>query len=60
VYLPERDLLGPFDEWLGKCLAPHRVQDTIEEMYRAQPDDDVDPAAMVAARTVAECDRALA
>ncbi|MFD2415344.1 recombinase family protein [Amycolatopsis pigmentata] len=60
VYLAERDLLGPLDDWLSTCFAPHRVAETVEALYQAQPDTDIDPAAVVAARAVKECDQALA
>jgi site-specific DNA recombinase len=30
------------DGWLSQALAPHRLADTIEQMYQAQPTDDSD------------------
>ena len=36
------------------------VTATLEAMYQSQPNEEVDPAAAVAARAVEECDRALA
>lgn len=40
VYLPERDVLPPLDEWLMLAFAPHRLTESIEAMYDAQPADD--------------------
>ena len=59
VYLAERDLLGPLDNWLSTCFAPHRVDETIDALHQAQPDLDVDPGAAAAVRVIAECDQAL-
>ncbi|MEU4249002.1 recombinase family protein [Amycolatopsis sp. NPDC026612] len=59
VYLAERDLIGPLDRWLSTCFAPHRINDTIDALYEAQPELDDDPGAAAAAKTVEECDRAL-
>ena len=36
------------------------VTATLEAIYQSQPDEEVDPAAAVAARALEECDRALA
>ncbi|WP_410622297.1 recombinase family protein [Amycolatopsis sp. cmx-8-4] len=59
VYLAERDLLGPLDDWLSTCFAPHRINETIDALHQAQPDLDVDPGAAAAVRVIAECDQAL-
>jgi site-specific DNA recombinase len=59
VYLAERDLIGPLDTWLSTCFAPHRLTATIHDLYEAQPELDVDPGAVAAAKAVEECDRAL-
>ncbi|WP_433754721.1 recombinase family protein [Nocardia sp. CA-135398] len=60
VYLAERDLLGPLDDWLGTCFAPHRVAETIDALYRAQPDHDPDPSVAAIAQAIEDCDRILA
>ncbi|HEU0088614.1 MAG TPA: recombinase family protein [Pseudonocardiaceae bacterium] len=60
VYLAERELIGPLEEWLATSFAPHRVADTIHAMYAAQPDIDADPAVLAAGRVVQECDQKLA
>jgi hypothetical protein len=60
VYLAERDLVGPLDEWLGTSFAPHRLTETIEQVYQAQSDTEVDPASVAEARVMEECDRKLA
>ncbi|MEV5303370.1 recombinase family protein [Amycolatopsis methanolica] len=60
VYLAERDLLAPLDAWLSRCFMPHRLADTIEDLYRAQPDEHDDLEALAARRVVEEADRALA
>lgn len=60
VYLAERDLLEPLDEWLSASFAPHRLADTVDALYRAQPDTDLDPAATAAARLIEDCDQKLA
>ncbi|MCA1674836.1 MAG: recombinase family protein [Actinobacteria bacterium] len=59
VYLAERELLGPLDDWLATSFAPHRLADTIEAMYHAQPDIDADPAALAAGQVIKECDEKL-
>ncbi|WP_199444067.1 recombinase zinc beta ribbon domain-containing protein [Umezawaea beigongshangensis] len=59
VYLAERDLLGPLDDWLALVFAPHRLSDTVDALYRSQPDLEEDPATLDARRVVAECDRKL-
>ncbi|MEV6445088.1 recombinase family protein [Amycolatopsis sp. NPDC051716] len=59
VYLAERDLLGPLDRWLSTCFAPHRLTETIDNLYEAQPELDIDPGAAAATKTIEECDRAL-
>ena len=60
IYLAERELLDPLDQWLSNCFAPHRLADTLDQLYRTQPDTDLDPAALAAARTLEECDHKLA
>jgi site-specific DNA recombinase len=60
VYLAERDLLRPLDRWLATAFAPHRLAETIDALYQAQPSVDVDPAAAAAARVIEECDQKLA
>ncbi|WP_186382490.1 zinc ribbon domain-containing protein [Amycolatopsis rhizosphaerae] len=60
VYLAERDLVGPLDDWLSTCFAPHRLRDTIDALHQAQADVEADPAVLAATRTVEECDRTLA
>ncbi|MGV9365629.1 zinc ribbon domain-containing protein [Amycolatopsis sp. NPDC003731] len=59
VYLAERDLIGPLDSWLSTCFTPHRLAETIDDLYEAQPELDIDPGAAAAAKAVEECDRAL-
>jgi site-specific DNA recombinase len=60
VYLPEREVLPPLDEWLMLAFAPHRLAESIEAMYDAQPADDRDSARASARGVVAECDRKIA
>lgn len=60
VYLAERDLLTPLDAWLSRCFMPHRLADTIESLYQAQPAEHNDPAALAARRVIEEADQALA
>ncbi len=59
VYLAERDLLGPLDDWLALVFAPHRLSDAVDALYRSQPDLEEDPATLDAWRVVAECDQKL-
>lgn len=60
VYLPEREVLPPLDEWLMLAFAPHRLTASIEAMYDAQPAEDTDSARAPARGVVAECDRKIA
>ncbi|WP_155886056.1 hypothetical protein [Actinoalloteichus caeruleus] len=59
VYLAERDLLGPLDDWLSRSFAPHRISDTVDALCAAQREKEEDPVETAAARLVGECDRAL-
>ncbi|MFJ9782672.1 hypothetical protein ACIRSS_24040 [Amycolatopsis sp. NPDC101161] len=59
VYLAEQDLIGPLDSWLSTCFAPHRLAETIDDLYAAQPELNVDPGAAAAVKAVEKCDRAL-
>jgi hypothetical protein len=59
VYLAERDRIGPLDSWLSTCFAPHRLTETIDDLYEAQSELDIDPGAVAAAKTIEECGRAL-
>ncbi|MFD9894438.1 recombinase zinc beta ribbon domain-containing protein [Amycolatopsis sp. NPDC059027] len=43
VYLAERELIEPLDQWLTTAFASHRLTDTIEALCHAQPDGDHDP-----------------
>ncbi|MGA6168355.1 hypothetical protein [Amycolatopsis magusensis] len=45
MYLAERELVEPLDQWLGAALAPHRLSEAINEMCEAQSDLDIDPGA---------------
>lgn len=60
VYLAERELLNPLDQWLSRCLAPHRLDETVIALHDAQPDLDTDPAVLASARVIEECDQKLA
>jgi len=60
VYLPERDILPPLDEWLMLAFVPHRLTESIEAMYDAQPADDRDRVRVQPGDAVAECDRKIA
>lgn len=60
VYLAEREVLPPLDEWLTMLFAPHRLHDTITALHDAQPDVDLDPAVRAATRTIEEYDQKLA
>ena len=60
VYLAERDLLGALDDWQSTCLAPHRVAETIDTLYRSQPDQDLDQSAAAVGKVIEDCDRILA
>jgi site-specific DNA recombinase len=59
IYLPERELLPPLDEWLAACFAPHHLTDTIEALHDAQPDIVVAPAAVAAEQVIHDCDAKL-
>ncbi|SCG12933.1 Recombinase zinc beta ribbon domain-containing protein [Streptomyces sp. MnatMP-M27] len=60
VYLSEKDLLPPLDNWLALAFAPHRLEETIALMQAAQPDIAPAPGAQDAERVIAECDTKLA
>ncbi len=59
VYVGERDVLGPLDEWLAGLFAPHRIEDTLRTLHDAQ-DTAPDPLAEEIARKLGECDSKLA
>lgn len=59
MYLAEKDVLTPIDDWLATLFAPHRIDDTIRAMHEAQPRPEPEPAD-TASQTVAECDAKLA
>jgi site-specific DNA recombinase len=50
VYLAERELLGPLDQWLTTSFAPHRFEDTIDALFAAQAQEPVDPGLHAADR----------
>ncbi|WP_337661972.1 recombinase family protein [Actinoalloteichus sp. AHMU CJ021] len=52
VYLAERDLLGPLDDWLSRSFAPHRISDTVDALCAAQREKEEDPVETAAARLV--------
>ena len=60
VYLREREVLPPLDEWLMLAFAPHRLIESIEAMYDSQPVDDRDSVRASAGRVVAESVRKIA
>jgi site-specific DNA recombinase len=59
IYLAERELLAPLDDWLGTSFAPHRLTDTIEALHNAQPDHGLDPATVTAQQVIHDCDTKL-
>ncbi|MDI5979833.1 recombinase family protein [Amycolatopsis magusensis] len=59
VYLAERELVEPLDQWLCTALAPHRLSEAINQMCDAQSDLEADPAAVAAARVIEESDQKL-
>ncbi len=56
IYLAEREVLPPVDDWLATLFEPHRIQQTVTTLCDAQPDLDTNPAAQAAARVIKECD----
>lgn len=40
IYLAEREMLSPLDQWLSRCLATHRFDETATTLHNAQPDLD--------------------
>ncbi|GAA2682312.1 MULTISPECIES: recombinase family protein [Actinosynnema] len=60
VYLAERDVIGPLDDWLHTCFAPHRLDETVRAMCESQPNDAHDPAAEAARVVVRECKQRIA
>lgn len=59
VYVAEREILPPLDEWLMRAFAPHRLTDSVEAMYDAQPADRSETDRADVRRVLAECDRKL-
>ncbi len=59
VYLGERDVLAPLDDWLAGLFAPHRVRDTLRALCDAQ-EATPDPAADEIERKLDDCDAKLA
>lgn len=59
IYLAERELLPPLDEWLAACFALHHLTDTIEALHDAQPDIVVAAAAVAAEQVIHDCDAKL-
>jgi site-specific DNA recombinase len=60
VYLAERELLGPLDQWLATSFAPHRLEDTIDALFAAQEQELANPGLHVAERVIADCNDKLA
>jgi hypothetical protein len=60
VYVAQRDLITPLDNWLGRAFAPHRLDDTIARMYAAQLSGPKPSAEAEANQVVAECDTKIA
>jgi DNA invertase Pin-like site-specific DNA recombinase len=59
VYLAERDLLRPLDQWLSTSFAPDQLPDTIEALYNAQPHISNDSGAVAAEHVIQDCDAKL-
>ena len=59
VYLAERDLLTPLDQWLSTSFAPHQLPGTIQALYSAQPDIGNNSGAVIAGHVIQECDAKL-
>jgi hypothetical protein len=60
VYLAERELLGPLDQWLATSFAPHRLADTVDALFAAQAQVPVDAGLQAAERVIADCNQKLA
>lgn len=60
VYLREDAILPHVDRWLCRAFAPHRVAQTIDDMYADQPDRGHDAKTEVARRKIAEVETKLA
>jgi DNA invertase Pin-like site-specific DNA recombinase len=59
IYIAERELLPPLDDWLAASFAPHRLTDTITALYEAQPDTQSHPDTTRRDRVIKECDQKL-
>jgi site-specific DNA recombinase len=55
VYLAERELLGPLDQWLATSFAPHRLEDTVDALFAGQEHQPVDQGLHAAERVIADC-----
>lgn len=59
VYLAEKDVLPPIDDWLATLFAPHRIDETIRTINESQPPTKTEDAADTTSQVVAECDAKL-
>jgi len=56
VYLRERDIVPALDRWLRRIFEPHNLEQTLDQIVAALPDD-IDTIAVD--KAVADCDRKL-